>query len=124
VTAALLRDDAQLAALVAQLVRARELPPAPVTWFRVWAAAEHALRGGRDPGALFRWIVSGRRWSHLTAADDDAGAARVRAWRGRCAAPGAPRTPSPMRLADVQPVRAWAHHGPPAPPAVAENPTA
>lgn len=99
-TAEQLRDDAALGRLVAELVQQGVLPAAPVTWFRCWAAAEHALAWGRDPGALFRWLIEGRHWSRISATEDDRGAARVRRWRGRCRRLGAPSASDPVRLAE------------------------
>jgi len=46
---------------------------------RYVAAAEHALRVGEQPLALFRWIIRGRRWDVITLADEDRAAARLKA---------------------------------------------
>lgn len=115
VSAEQLRDDAALGRLVADLVRHGVLPRAPVSWFRCWAAAEHALAQGRAPGALFRWLVEGRRWSRISAEEDDCGAARVRRWRGRCRRLGATATSDPVRLAECDLAALLERCRPPAP---------
>jgi len=123
VSAELLRDDAQLHALVLELVGAGRAPRAAVTWFRCWAAAEHALAIGLQPGALFRWLVDGQRWELLTESDDARGASRLRAWRGRCGAPGRPAMADPVRLAECGLAALLERRGPPASRSVAGIPT-
>jgi hypothetical protein len=45
------------------------------------ALAERARTRGRNPGAMFKWLIDHKRFEFITLADEDAAVVRLREWR-------------------------------------------
>lgn len=86
-TEADLRDPVRLAVLFDQAVARSWIEDTEAELLAFRAAAEHALRRGRDPVKLFRWTIERGRWDVISGADEDA--ARGRSRRGSRAAAAA-----------------------------------
>jgi Helix-turn-helix domain len=74
-----LKADNRLATLEQEAVSAGLIGDGERDRLRFWAAAQHALRAGVEPTALFAWIVYNGKWDVLTGADEKEAEPRIKA---------------------------------------------
>ncbi len=76
-----LARDERLLALFGQAVEQGLIADCEVGRLDFFALAERARARGRNPGALFKWLLVQRRFDYITQADEDAAADRLRKMR-------------------------------------------
>ena len=78
-----LADDDRLDALTEELIRRGIVPAGEFGEHLVWTQAEHALKLGSDPGALFASNVRAKAWTRPSAAAERRALARWKKHRER-----------------------------------------
>ena len=73
-----LEDDGKLLDLLERWVALGWVDPGEHSRLRFVAAAEHALRIGSNPPALFVHLVKGKRWLYISDADEDRAQERIK----------------------------------------------
>ncbi len=82
--------------------RGAKVSTSEIDRYRVLCAAELAMRVGREPVALFTWIVRRGAWDKLTNIDDDRARLRMHALHTRFARPSREPSPrGPQSMGDV-----------------------
>ena len=78
-----LRDNAKMRTWFQAMtkIKGASLKDCEADLLNVFCAAERALEHGRNPGALFVRIVSGKLWDNITQQQDDRARQRLRALR-------------------------------------------